>query len=130
MTNTDRDALLDAALVHVPFEGMNERALAAGARDIGMDAALIRVHFPQGGAGLAAAYHRRADRALREAFLSLTPAGRAIYEELAPIALEVVARLGKDVAPADRETFERVLTLLIDRAAALANERRTPPSLG
>lgn len=72
MTNTDRDALLDAALVHVPFEGMNERALAAGARDIGMDAALIRVHFPQGGAGLAAAYHRRADRALRET-LAATP---------------------------------------------------------
>ncbi len=32
---------------------------------------------------------RRANRAdLREAFLSLTPAGRAIYEELAPRALE------------------------------------------
>ena len=32
---------------------------------------------------------RRANRAdLREAFLSLTPAGRAVYEELAPSALE------------------------------------------
>lgn len=67
---------------------------------------------------------RRANKAdMREAFLSLTPAGRSIYEELAPIALEFVARLGKDLNDADRATFERVLTLLIDRAAALANER-------
>jgi DNA-binding MarR family transcriptional regulator len=74
---------------------------------------------------------RRANKAdMREAFLSLTPAGRAIYEELAPIALEFVARLGKDLAPADRQTFERVLTLLIERAAALASERRTAPPLG
>lgn len=65
MTQTDRDALLEAALIHVPFEGMNEAALAAGARDIGMSRDLVRVHFPQGGAGLAAAYHRRADEALR-----------------------------------------------------------------
>ena len=30
----DRDRLLDAALTHVPFEGMNDRALIAGARDV------------------------------------------------------------------------------------------------
>lgn len=76
MTQTDRDALLDAALTHVPFEGMNDRALAAGARDIGMSPALIRVHFPQGGAGLAAAYHRRADDALRRSLAETPPQGR------------------------------------------------------
>jgi DNA-binding MarR family transcriptional regulator len=74
---------------------------------------------------------RKANKAdMREAFLSLTPAGQAIYAELAPIALEFVARLGRDVSPADRATFERVLTVLIDRAAALANERHTASPLG
>jgi DNA-binding MarR family transcriptional regulator len=74
---------------------------------------------------------RRANKAdMREAFLSLTPAGRAIYEELAPIALEFVARLGKDIGAADRATFERVLTVLIERAAALAGERHTARPLG
>jgi DNA-binding MarR family transcriptional regulator len=69
---------------------------------------------------------RKANKAdMREAFLSLTPAGQAIYAELAPIALEFVARLGKDISLADRATFERVLTVRIDRAAALANERHT-----
>ncbi|WP_372800020.1 COQ9 family protein [Paracoccus seriniphilus] len=76
MTDTDRDRLLQAALNHVPFDGMNERALLAGARDIGLSPALARVHFPQGGAGLAAAYHRRADAALREWLEQTPPEGR------------------------------------------------------
>ncbi|WP_378941592.1 COQ9 family protein [Paracoccus sp. R86501] len=76
MTQTDREALLDAALIHVPFEGMNDAALLAGARDIGMSPALVRVHFPQGGAGLAAAYHRRADDKLRESLAESPPEGR------------------------------------------------------
>lgn len=76
MTQTDREALLDAALIHVPFEGMNDAALLAGARDIGMSPALVRVHFPQGGAGLAAAYHRRADAKLRESLTESPPEGR------------------------------------------------------
>jgi DNA-binding MarR family transcriptional regulator len=67
---------------------------------------------------------RRANKAdMREAFLSLTPAGRAIYQDLAPIAREFVARLAADVGAADRAAFERVLTQLIERAAVLAGER-------
>lgn len=69
----DRNRLLEAALVHVPFEGMNDRALAAGARDIGMPVDLARVHFPQGGAGLAAAYHRQGDAALARWMESAAP---------------------------------------------------------
>lgn len=76
MTQTDQQALLDAALIHVPFEGMNDRALAAGARDIGLSPALIAVHFPKGGADLAAAYHRRGDAALRDALAANPAEGR------------------------------------------------------
>ncbi len=87
---TDRDALLSAALAHVPFEGMNDRALLAGARDLNMPEALARVHFPQGGAGLAAAYHRRADAQLRE-WLSRTPPEGRFSER---VAAAVWHRLG------------------------------------
>jgi DNA-binding MarR family transcriptional regulator len=67
---------------------------------------------------------RRANKAdMREAFLSLTPAGRAIYQDLAPIARDFVARLAEDISASDQAAFERVLTLLIDRAAVLAGER-------
>ena len=72
----ERDALLDAALSHVPFEGMNDRALLAGAADLGLPAGMARVHVPNGGAGLAAAYHRRGDAALRASLAGDPPQGR------------------------------------------------------
>lgn len=70
------EALLNAALAHVPFDGMNQRAIEAGARDIGISADLARVIFPQGGASLAAAYHRRGDAGLRDWLAASLPEGR------------------------------------------------------
>ncbi|MDT1060584.1 COQ9 family protein [Paracoccus sp. CPCC 101403] len=75
MTN-ERDRLIDAALVHVVFDGMSDKAVAAGARDIGLAPGLIRVHLPRGGVDLAAAYHRRGDAALREWLARGTLQGR------------------------------------------------------
>jgi DNA-binding MarR family transcriptional regulator len=66
---------------------------------------------------------RRANRAdLREAFLSLTPTGRAIYEEAAPIALDFTNRLSEVVAPSDRAAFDRAMRLLTERSAKLVIE--------
>src|SRR5262249_55054938 len=66
---------------------------------------------------------RRANRAdLRESFLSLTPAGRAIYEELAPSALEFMNRLAEVVAAADRPAFDRAMKQLTKRSAELIAE--------
>src|SRR5262245_2511281 len=66
---------------------------------------------------------RRVNRAdLREAFLSLTPAGRAVYDELAPRALEFTQRLSEVVAPADRAAFDRAMTALTERSAKLVDE--------
>jgi DNA-binding MarR family transcriptional regulator len=66
---------------------------------------------------------RQANRAdLREAFLALTPAGRAMYDDLAPVALDFASRLSDAVDPADREAFERAVDRLIERSAKLAAE--------
>ena len=47
---------------------------------------------------------RRANKAdMREAFLSLTPAGRAIYQDLAPVAAAFADRFIEAIDPADRE---------------------------
>lgn len=62
--NDPRAALLAAALVHVPFEGMNRAALLAGARDLDLSPEQADLFFPRGGADLAAAYHRVADAKL------------------------------------------------------------------
>lgn len=103
MTETDRDALLNAALLHVPFDGMNDRALLAGARDIGLPTAMVAVLFPQGGAGLAAAYHRRADAQLRDWLATSPPQGRfsdrvaeAVWQRLTLVEPELV-RAGASV---------------------------------
>jgi DNA-binding MarR family transcriptional regulator len=75
---------------------------------------------------------RKANRAdLRESFLSLTPAGRTIYEELAPRALEFTLRLAEVVSPADRAAFDRAVKHLTQRSADLVAEiegaDREPP---
>jgi len=66
---------------------------------------------------------RRANRAdLREAFLTLTPPGRAMYDDLAPIALDFARRLADAMAPDDRAAFERSVDRLTERSAKLAAE--------
>lgn len=70
-----KQRLLDAAILHIPFEGMNDRALAAAARDLGLPEDAGRVWFPRGGASIAAEIHRQGDAALA-AWLADAPAGR------------------------------------------------------
>jgi DNA-binding MarR family transcriptional regulator len=70
---------------------------------------------------------RRANRAdLREAFLSLTPAGLAVYDELAPLALEFSRNLLEAVDPADRDALCRALRKLAKRSAELAPDPPRP----
>ena len=67
--------------------------------------------------------NRKANRAdLREAFLSLTPAGRAVYEELAPRALDFTEKLSEVVSGSDRAAFDRAVAQLTERSAALVAE--------
>jgi DNA-binding MarR family transcriptional regulator len=60
---------------------------------------------------------------MREALLTLTPAGRAIYDEVVPVALEFTQQLLNVVEPADRPALDRALTRLTERCAELANEQ-------
>ena len=73
---------------------------------------------------------RRANRAdMREAILALTAAGRAMYDDLAPIAPDFANRLAEAVDPADRAAFERSVDRLTERSAKLAEEfakRKSP----
>jgi ubiquinone biosynthesis protein COQ9 len=69
-----KDELLDAALIHVPFDGWSEATLRAAIADSGVDATLARSACPRGAVDLAVAYHRRGDdemvRRLHETDLS------------------------------------------------------------
>lgn len=66
---------------------------------------------------------RRTNREdMREAFLSLTAAGRTMYEELAPHALDFARRLTEILTPAERDVFNRALRQLTARSAQLVAE--------
>jgi DNA-binding MarR family transcriptional regulator len=70
---------------------------------------------------------RRANRAdMRESFLSLSAAGRTIYEELAPHALEFARRLTDILTPSDRDAFHRALRQITERSAELVEEPKRP----
>jgi DNA-binding MarR family transcriptional regulator len=58
----------------------------------------------------------------REAFLSLTASGRAMYEEVAPHALDFARRLTESLTPADRVAFNRAVAQLTDQSAQLVAE--------
>jgi len=73
---------------------------------------------------------RKANRDdLREAFLSLTPTGRDMYNDLAPAALEFVRQLVGTVDAADRAALNRALSKLIERSTQLSVGVATAPSL-
>jgi DNA-binding MarR family transcriptional regulator len=64
---------------------------------------------------------RKANREdLREEFLSLTSAGRQVYDELAPAALEFVRQLIETVDPGERAALDWAITKLIERSAQLS----------
>lgn len=62
-----REALLDAALQHVAFDGWSETALLAAARDLKLDPGLVAAAFPSGPADAAKSFSELLDRRMIEA---------------------------------------------------------------
>jgi ubiquinone biosynthesis protein COQ9 len=56
-----KEQLLDAALMHVPFDGWSEATFRAAHSDAGIDPAMARAVCPRGAIDLALAYHMRGD---------------------------------------------------------------------
>ncbi len=66
---------------------------------------------------------RRANAAdLREAFLSLTTEGRAVYDDVAPQAVQFVSQLIATIDPCERDVFCRVLKQITDRTSTVATD--------
>ena len=53
---------------------------------------------------------------LREMFLTLTPAGQSVYDEIVPLALNYAAQLTADLSPDEEATFGMLLDRLLARA--------------
>jgi ubiquinone biosynthesis protein COQ9 len=63
------EALLDAALPHVAFEGWSPAAFRAARQDAGIAESAARAACPRGAVDLAAAFHRRGDRRMEATLL-------------------------------------------------------------
>ncbi len=58
--------LLDAARMHVPFDGWSDAAFQAAIRDTGIDPGVARAVCPRGAVDLALAYHEEGDELMIE----------------------------------------------------------------
>ena len=99
-----RDQLLEAALVHVPFDGWSRRSLMAGARDAGIDPATARRLFPRAGDDLLVHLERWADRKMLERVDAATLQTMRMRDRIAAL---VRARL--EVLTPHREAMRRAV---------------------
>jgi len=109
MTEIDalREKLIDAAVAHVPFDGWGDKALAAAARDLGLDPRLARNAFPGGAIEMIEFHSRLADRRMVADFEQADKTGLKLREK---VALAVRLRLRANAA--HREAIRRALTIL------------------
>lgn len=100
-----RDAVLQAALSHVPFDGWSETTLRAAITDSGVAEGLARALFPRGGIDLAIAFHKDGDGRMRDT-LAATDLSQMRFRDR--IAFAIRTRL--DLIE-DRELVRRGTTL-------------------
>jgi len=104
-TPSTKDILLDAALMHVPFDGWSDAALAAALEDTGLDTTVAKAVFPRGAVDMALAYHARGDAQMLAA-LQAADLGDMRFRDR--VAYAVRLRLE---AVEDKELVRRGMTL-------------------
>ena len=101
-----RDAILDAALPDIAFDGWSERVLREATERAGVDPALARSAFPRGAVDLALHFHDRYDRRLAEELAGAEMGDMRMRDR---IAFAVRRRL--ELVAAHREAVRRGATL-------------------
>lgn len=107
LADAPRLALLRAVLPHVAFDGWSERALKAGAADLGMTAAMARALFPGGGTELVALHCRNMDDEMARLL-----AARGLDTLRVRDRIVAAVRLRLELAGTEREAVRRAVTLL------------------
>ena len=79
---TPNEALLDAALPHVAFDGWSQATFDAAIRDSGVAPVVAHGLFPRGGVDLALAYHARGDATMVERIAAADLAGLRFREKI------------------------------------------------
>jgi len=100
-------AILNAALMHVPFDGWSDAALAAGAADAGVEQHLVPAFFPRGAIDAIALHSRLADTEMAAAFHALPEAPQKIH-----LAIRALILLRLELANQNKDAVRRALTML------------------
>jgi ubiquinone biosynthesis protein COQ9 len=100
------DRMIDAALMHVPFDGWSEAAFRAAAADADLPLAEARALFPRGAVDLAMAFHRRGDREMVERLRTDDLTGMRFRAKIAH-----AVRLRLDLVEPHKEAVRRGTTL-------------------
>jgi ubiquinone biosynthesis protein COQ9 len=105
-TTDPKARLVEAALMHVPFDGWSQASFRAAAADAGMTEAEARALCPRGAVDLALAFHARGDAAMAET-LRETDLSALRYSDR--VAFAVKTRL--ELVEHDKEAVRRGMTL-------------------
>jgi len=108
LAEREREALVEAMLPDVAFDGWSRPALRAAARRIGIPAAEALALFPNGAASLVACFSRWADRRMLDQLGTLPLDQPRVAER---IARAIITRL--EVIAPWREAVRRALSVLV-----------------
>ena len=103
---TEKRTLLEALLVHVPFDGWSAKALAAAARDCGFDAGLAMRAFPDGAIGALEFWVAETDAAMLRALEGRDLAAMKVRDR---VKMAILTRF--ELVAGHREAVRRALTL-------------------
>ena len=105
MQDDPTDKMIDAALMHVPFDGWTETTFRAAMKDAEVAPAVAKGLFPRGAVDLALAFHARGDRRLPGRLAAMNLDGLRYRDK---VARAVRARIELSE---DREAVRRGMTL-------------------
>ena len=99
--------VLNATLMHVPFDGWSETALAAGATDAGVSKDLVATLFPGGAIDAIALHSRLADAEMVTAYETLSEPPKKMH-----LAIRALVLLRLELAHANKDAVRRALATL------------------
>ena len=100
-------AVVKATLLHVPFDGWTDEALAAGAADAGVESQMISALFPRGAIDAIALHSRLADAEMVTAFNALPEKPKKIH-----LAIRTLILTRLESAQQNKDAVRRALTTL------------------
>ena len=100
-------AVVNATLLHVPFDGWSDAALSLGAADAGVEQNMVLALFPRGAIDAIALHSRLADAEMVAAFHALPETPQKIH-----LAIRELILLRLEFAQQSKDSVRRALTML------------------